>query len=116
MRNGRAYHSCVEVDGMMYAPGGHQDGRWSSAEKLDLITGEWSDVARMPIRDVQAVNYKGHLYIVGGWSGKKVPNCASRKIFKLVGNTWEEVSSSGYDGPRQLSSPIILSKNQVYCD
>ena len=75
-------------------------------------------MARMPIsvRDVQAVNYKGHLYIVGGWSGKKVPNCASRKIFKLVGNTWEEVSSSGYDGPRCVSSPLILSKNQVYCE
>ena len=76
MRNGRAYHACVEVDSIMYALGGHQEGSWSSVEKLDLITGEWSDVARMPIgvRDVQAINYEGHLYIVGGSSGAKVPN------------------------------------------
>ena len=72
----------------------------------------------MPINvmDVQAVNYEGHLYIVGGSSGEKVPNCASRKIFKLDGNIWEEVSSSGYDGPRQLSSPLILRKDQLVCD
>ena len=92
MRNGRAYHACVEVDGMMYALERHQDGSWSSAKKLDLITGEWSDVAKMPIsvRDVQAVNYEGHLYIVGGCSGKKYQTVLAGKYSNWLEILWRK--------------------------
>ena len=109
----RAAHACVEVDGSVFALGGENrfDGSLASVEKLNLSTGVWSEGPELPyhVEYVQAVNIHGDLYVVGGEG-------SGGKILKLVDNNWEHVSNYGYDGMGPMSTPPILTGDQIQCN
>ena len=112
MKTIRDNHACVEIDGFVFALGGENRfaGSLASVEKLNLATGVWSDGPALPfpVDYIQAVNIHGDLYVVGGKG-------SGGKILKLVDNTWEHVSNSGYDADALFSNPPILSSDQIQC-
>jgi len=83
------YHSVVELDGSLFAMGGHDGNhRLDSMECYNPGLDQWSAIASMTIKRsvFGAATLNGLIYVVGGYDGKKYLNDA--EVYNVELDKW----------------------------
>ena len=112
----RQDHACVEWNKKIIAIGGvdKNNDLLSSIESYDTLTNKWTSLTPLPkpMLSMQAVVYKGSLYVLGGMSQRGW----NKEVYQLRpgGRAWELVSGASVDIRGRGVFPAVVFNN-LHC-
>lgn len=106
--------ACAEVNGMVYAVGGHgiNGESLSSAEMYDPDTNKWTIIESLcrPRYGCFSYGFGGNLYVMGGRSTFSIGNFKKVDVFNPESHTWSEMKN----GCVMVTTHAMLG-NQMFC-
>jgi len=102
------------VDGKIYVAGGLlADGRATArVESYDPSTRGWASAPSLPVglHHPMAVGFRGHLYVLGGITGR-LGGADSARVFVLAGGRWNDAPS--LRRPRGAGAAVVVNDRIV---